>query len=174
MPAEEGKGVGASAKPPEKVGFSLRGRLAVAVVAAAVGVAVWYFAIRTPEPRDDLGRFQGDWTLAVPAGTRDARAVRPKPAIVRVTGDRWAYVIDGKVIQRYAITLRPDADPKEIDLAMLGADDRPNGKVIRGVYAIDRDRAKVAHAPDPDPRPTTTDETAPDAAGTVWLLERVP
>jgi uncharacterized protein (TIGR03067 family) len=141
----------------------------------AVGFGVWYFAIRTPEPRDDLGRFQGEWRLAVPALARGNQpAARGILGVtIRVTGDRWVYLDNGKEQKRYQLQLRPEANPKEIDLVMLGADDRPTDKVIRGVYVIDRDRAKVLHAPDPDPRPATTDETDPKFEGSVWLLERV-
>jgi uncharacterized protein (TIGR03067 family) len=137
----------------------------------AVGFAVWYFAIRTPEPKDDLGRFQGEWQLAVPAVGRDRQpAARLKPVTVRVTGDRWVYVADGKEAGRYAITLRPAASPKEIDLVQLGPDDRPTANVLRGVYTIDRDRARVVTAPGDEPRPTELD-AADGPPG--WILERV-
>ena len=152
-----------------------RRRLALAVSAAAA-FGVWYFALRTPEPKDDLSRFQGQWQLAVPAAGRDNRpTARVVPGVtIRVTGDRWVYLDNGKEQKRYAVALRPEANPKEIDLVMLGPNDEPTAFVIRGVYAIDRDRAKVAHAPNPDPRPATADETDPGFNGSVWLLERVP
>jgi uncharacterized protein (TIGR03067 family) len=142
----------------------------------AVAFGVWYFAIRAPEPRDDLGRFQGEWRLAVPDLGRDNKPVARvvQGVTVRVTGDRWVYTADGKETQRYTMVLRPEANPKEIDLVMLGADEKPTAFVIRGVYTIDGDRAQVVHAPKPNPRPTTTDETDPDFSGNVWLLERVP
>jgi uncharacterized protein (TIGR03067 family) len=92
---------------------------------------------------------------------------------VRVTGDRWVYFDNGKEQKRYAFALRPGANPKEIDLTQLGPDDKPTAFVIRGVYTIDGDWAKVAHAPDPHPRPAALDENDPDFAGSVWLLERV-
>ena len=102
-------------------------------------------------------------------------SARSVPSVtIRVTGDKWVSLDNGREQKRYALTLRPDANPKEIDLVMLGADDKPTAFVIRGVYTIDRDRAKVALAPDPDPRPATTDENDPDSGGSVWLLERVP
>jgi uncharacterized protein (TIGR03067 family) len=144
-----------------------------AVLAGAF--AVCYFALRTPEPRDDFGRFQGEWRLAVPAVGRGnhpvARTV--SSVTIRVTGDRWVYLDNGKEQKRYALVLRPEANPKEIDLVQLGPDDRPTAFTIRGVYVIDRDRAKVLHAPAPEPRPATTDETDPKFDGGVWLLERV-
>jgi uncharacterized protein (TIGR03067 family) len=138
---------------------------------ALVAFGVWFFAIRDPEPADDLGRFQGEWQLAVPAVDRENKpAARTRPVTIRVAGDRWVYVADGKEQRRYALALRPDASPKEIDLTMLGPDDKPTAFVLRGVYQVARGQAKVVAAPAGEPRPTGLDD--PDA-GTVWLLERV-
>jgi len=149
-------------------GGSLRRKLALLLAFALVAASVWYFAIRTPEPTNDLGRFQGEWQLAVPAVDRDNKpAARARPVTIRVEGDRWVYIADGKE-RRSALTLRPDADPKEIDLTLLGPDDKPTAFVLRGIYTIDRDRAKVATAPASEPRPAN-----PEEAGTVWLLDRV-
>ena len=150
---------------------SSRRQFALLAAIVAVAFGIWYFAIRAPEPKDDFGRFQGEWQLAVPAVGRDRQpAARLKPVTVRVTGDRWVYVADGQERMRYAMTLRPEADPKEIDLAQLGPDDKPTGAVLRGIYAIDRDRARVVAAPADDPRPTELDaEDGPPG----WILERV-
>jgi uncharacterized protein (TIGR03067 family) len=98
--------------------------------------------------------------------------VRPTPITVRVTGDRWVLVADGKET-RHSFTLRPDADPKEIDLVLLGPDDKPTALGSRGVYAIERGAIKVVHAPNSEPRPATTDETDPNFTAGVWILERV-
>lgn len=140
-----------------------------AVVLAAFGV--WYFAIRSPEPKDDFGRFQGEWQLAVPATARDkSQAARVKPVTVRVTGDRWVYAANGQETQRYAMTLRPGASPKEIDLVQLDRDDKPTARVLRGIYKVEGDRAEVVVAPDPEPRPTEF-EVGDGPPG--WLLARV-
>jgi uncharacterized protein (TIGR03067 family) len=137
----------------------------------AGGFAVWYFAIRTPEPKDDFGRFQGEWQLAVPAVGRDHQpSIRHKPVTIRVTGDRWVFMADGQDLGRYAMTLDPEADPKEIDLVKLDSDDRPTDIVLRGVYTIDRNRARVVTAPSPLPRPSDFDD--PDGPPG-WILERV-
>ena len=169
------------------MGFRLK-LLALAVALAAVGFGVWYFAFRTPEPRDDFGRFQGAWQLGVPAVGRDKQpAARFTAATVAVLGDKWVFRVGGQEQKRYAAVLRPQADPKEIDLTQLGPDDKPvmlprNGKpapvVLRGVYLIEGDHAKVVFAPDPDPRPTAVsiDIDPPiDSARpvSVWLLERL-
>ena len=153
------------------MGSSRSRKLALAVGLVAIAFAVWYFAIRTPEPKDDFGRFQGEWQLAVPAVGRDHKpAARLKPVTVRVTGDRWVYVADGKEGLRYQMTLRPETDPKEIDLVQLGPDNKPTAKVLRGIYAIAGDRARVVTAPDPLPRPTELDA---DDGPPGWILERV-
>lgn len=141
--------------------------LVAAVALAAFGV--WYFALRGP--RDDLGRWQGEWQVAVPAVGRDHKpGARLKPVTIRVTGGHWAYIADGKELSKYAITLRPEARPKEIDLVRLDADDNPTRFALRGIYEIDGDHATLLTAPNPDPRPTSFDaEDGPPAL----LLERV-
>jgi uncharacterized protein (TIGR03067 family) len=175
LPSGRGAGgVGSSGAWP-----AARARLIAFALIGLVGFAVWYFAFRTREARDDAGRFQGEWQLAVPATGRDgAPAARPKPVTVRVKGDRWVFLVGDTEQKRYTAVLRPGADPKEIDLTLLGPDDKPrmaprDGKpapvVIRGIYVIEQNRAKVAVAPDPEPRPAKFDDAEP--AG-VWLLER--
>jgi uncharacterized protein (TIGR03067 family) len=169
-PFPSGRGAGG-------VGSSLLRRFAPFVAILACGFAIWYFAIRTPEPRDDFGRFQGEWQLAVPAEDRAGKpGARLKPVTIRVTGDRWVYIVGDKDQKRYTMTLRPEANPKEIDLTQLAADDKPliqkwppppRPVVLRGIYTIDRDRAKVVIAPGDEARPTDLDGT--DG----WLLERV-
>ena len=148
----------------------------LALLAAAVGViavGVWYFALRGP--RDDLGRLQGEWRLTV------AGRAGQFPITVRVRGDRWTYLVGGQEQKRYALALRPDADPKEIDLVQLGPDDQPllekherggafTPVTLRGIYAIEDGKMKVLTAPSPLPRPTTFD--TPDGPP-VWLLEKL-
>jgi|GEM_PF-3003045 len=152
-----------------------RRRKRLAALVAAVGLVafgIWYFAIRTPEPRDDFGRFQGEWQLAVPAGTRDNQptARRVASVTIRVTGDRWVWLVGEKEQRRYQMTLRPEANPKEIDLTQLGPDDQPTKNVLQGIYTIEGDYAKVLTAPNSDPRPTSLDN-AEGPPG--WLMERV-
>ncbi len=161
-PSFLGKGAGGLGSSRRKIALGL------AVVLGAFGL--WYFVIREPEPKDDLGRFQGQWQLAVPALDREGKpGARPTPVTIRVAGDRWVLTANGQERGRYAVTLRPEANPKEIDLVQLGPDDKPTGQRSRGVYTIERGRAKVVHTPEPDPRPTDLDTED----GTVWLLERV-
>jgi len=144
----------------------------------AVGFTIWYFAIRTPEPKDDFGRFQGEWRLIVSDG-KDTPG-RPTPVTIRVTGDRWVWLVGDKEQKRYTMELRPDTDPKEIDLTQLSGDDQPviqtwpgpaRKVVLRGIYSVEQDKAKLVIAPDPDPRPTSLD--VPPDSGTVWLFERI-
>jgi uncharacterized protein (TIGR03067 family) len=170
--AGEARHAGSTAGGGRGVGAARSKRIPLAVLAlVAVGFALWYFAVRTPEPKDDFGRFQGEWQLAVPTFDRDKKpAARAKPVTIRVTGDRWVYVADGKEQRRYQMTLRPEANPKEIDLVQLGTDDKPTAFVLRGIYTIDRDSAKVVTASGAEPRPTELDsEDGPPG----WILERV-
>ncbi|MBP3957211.1 TIGR03067 domain-containing protein [Gemmata sp. G18] len=143
----------------------------MAAVAGVVAVAVWYFAIRTPEPRDDFGRFQGEWKLTV------ADRAKQAPITVRVSGDKWTWLVGGTDQKRYAMALRPDTSPKEIDLTQLAPDDSPqqerrDGKfvpvVLRGIYTVEGDKVKVVTAPNPHPRPTAFDATD---GPPVWVLE---
>ncbi|WP_162271894.1 TIGR03067 domain-containing protein [Gemmata sp. SH-PL17] len=132
---------------------------------------MWYFAFRTPEPRDDFSRFQGEWKLTV------ADREKQMPITVRVSGDKWTWLVGGTDQKRYAMTLRPDTNPKEIDLTQLTADDSPLQErrggssvpvVLRGIYTIEGDKAKLVTAPNPLPRPTTFDA---DDGPPVWVLE---
>lgn len=153
----------------------------IGAAAALLGAAaaIGYGFLRSGEPTEDLARFQGEWQLAVPAGDHDSpAAARLKPVIVRIHGDRWIYVANGNEQRRYAITLRPDTDPKEIDLIQLTANDQPlvqqwppppQPVTIRGIYAFERNRAKVATSIGDEPRPTSFEATE---GVTVWLLER--
>ena len=56
---------GSSSPFPSGRGAGVVGLIAAVAALALVAFAVWYFAVRTPEPRDDLGRFQGEWRLTV-------------------------------------------------------------------------------------------------------------
>jgi uncharacterized protein (TIGR03067 family) len=155
------------------------------LVVLAVGFGVWYFAIRTPEPRDDFGRFQGQWQIAVPVepGEKDEKqptARLVKGVTIQVTGDRVVWLVGDKEQKKYTMTLRPEANPKEIDLTQLAPDDKPlmqkwppptRPVILRGIYTIERDHAKIVTALGSEPRPT--DLNATDGV-TVWLLERVP
>lgn len=125
--------------------------------------SAWYVVQRFTVPKDDLGRFQGTWKL-----TPDGRENR-FPVTVKVTGDRWAYMVADKEQKRYLLTLRPEANPKEIDLTQLDANDQPSAFVLRGIYVIDGDGVRIVTAPNPLPRPTAFD--APDGPP-VWVLER--
>ena len=148
-------------------------RLALGVVALALAAfAVWYFALRGP--RDDLAQLQGEWRLSV------ADRAKQFPIAVRVKGDRWVYLVGDQEQKRYTLTLRPDANPKEIDLVQLGPDDKPlmekqkrdepfTPVTLRGVYALEDGKMKVVFAPSPLPRPTALDA---DDGPPVWVLEK--
>jgi uncharacterized protein (TIGR03067 family) len=154
--------------------------LALSIVALSlVSFVAWRLALYALEPKDDPGRFQGQWRLAVPAGTGEKSEARLVPGVtIRVSGDRWVWLADGKEQRRYRMELRPDASPKEIDLVLLAEGDRPRLELrggtmtpvtLRGIYSVERGKAKVVAAVGGEARPTSLD--AADGV-TVWLLER--
>ncbi|MFM8274814.1 MAG: hypothetical protein ACKODX_21120 [Gemmata sp.] len=155
---------------PSEKGAGGAGRLKLAAALIAVLLVGVGLCVALRGPRDDIGRLQGEWRLT----TADRGA--QLPTLVRVTGDRWVYVVGGAEQKRYAVTLRPEA--KEIDLTQLAAEGVPltemrGGEFVpvvhRGVYALDGDRVRFATAPPAYPRPTSLDGT--DGAP-VWVLER--
>ncbi|MDB5309634.1 MAG: hypothetical protein JWO38_3836, partial [Gemmataceae bacterium] len=140
------------------------------VVSAGVVATLWFGAFRGS--KDDLGRFQGEWAITANG--------RSDIGTIRVEGDRWTYVVGGLERKSYRLTLKPEASPKEIDLAQLGEDGRPvtfthgTGKgsevKLHGVYSFDGDTARVILAPGIEPRPLSFDT---DTDAQVLNLTRV-
>ena len=161
--APEAKPAAGTAAPPGKKPRRLRLAAAIALLLAAGGFAVWYFAVREPEPRNDLERFQGDWKLTIDG--------RDTPNAVRIAGDRWQYVAGGADGKAYRLTLNEAADPKQIDLELLDTAGLRGAPVkMHGVYAFDGNKTvRVRIEPAILPRPTTLDD--PDAV--VWVLTKV-
>jgi uncharacterized protein (TIGR03067 family) len=131
---------------------------------AVVGFAVWYFAIREPEPRNDMERFQGAWQIAT-AERGDT------PVVVEVNGDQWQSVANAVKGKAYRLTLNESVNPKEIDLdpvdtaGLVGPSPR-----LHGIYAFENNRkVKVVLNPGVLPRPKTFEE----ADAVVWMLTRV-
>jgi uncharacterized protein (TIGR03067 family) len=142
---------------------------AATVGLAAVGFAVWYFAIRQPEPKNDLERFQGEWKLT-DARQRSIESEEVRLA-VRVTGDTWTYVAAGRGGRAYRVTLNEAADPKEIDLELIDtAGLRGPAPKLRGVYAFEGNtKVRVRLNDLTQPRPKSLDE----ADATDWVLTKV-
>ncbi len=89
--------------------------------------------------------------LAVPIAKGDNQPVaKVKPVIIRVKGDRWTYVVDANE-KHYALALRWRQARRKSDLVQLDRDGQPTAFVLRGIYAIEGDRAKIQIAPDPEP-----------------------
>ena len=144
--------------------------LAVAAGLVLVGFGVWYFALRGPT--DDPGRWQGECQMSVLTVGPDGKLAQlARPGVtIRVTGSEWQYRFGEKDAKRYSAVLRPETNPKEVDLTQLDRDGKPTRFVLRGIYELERNRARVATAPGTDPRPT---EFEAQDGGTVWLLHRI-
>jgi uncharacterized protein (TIGR03067 family) len=123
-------------------------RLAPIIALLALGgAAIWYFALREPEPRNDLERFQGEWQI-----TRDGKDT---PNAVRVNGDTWEYV-GGKA---YRMTLNESA--KEIDLELIDTTGLVGAAVkMHGIYAFTDNRTvRVLIRDTSRPRPKSLDDS---------------
>lgn len=145
------------------------GLLAVLVV---VGVGVWY-AVGRRDTRDDLARLQGEWAVSVNG--------REGVVSVRIDGDRWTYVAQGVERQSYRITLRPEASPREIDLAQLDASEKEAKNTVgradllvglHGVYAFEGDAVKVVLMPGVEARPKSVTDPGDAQALTLTRAKR--
>jgi hypothetical protein len=118
----------------------------VVLLAAVSGTAIWFFAFREPEPRNDLERFQGDWQI-----TRDGNDT---PNAIRVNGNTWEYV-GGKA---YRMTLNESA--KEIDVELIDTSGLVGAPVkMHGIYTFSDNRSvRVLIRPALRPRPRTLDD----------------
>jgi uncharacterized protein (TIGR03067 family) len=124
---------------------------------------LWFGLFRNRGPADDLGRMQGDWVLGMTGRAEDL--------VIRIEGNRLAYVSGGQERSRHRIELSPVATPKEIDLISLLASGQPKiftdgpgrGSEMkqRGVYTLDGDSLVMCLVPVQEgPRPTRLDDPA--------------
>ncbi|MFO0806959.1 MAG: hypothetical protein U0791_27975, partial [Gemmataceae bacterium] len=115
------------------------------VVFVLVGAALGGYALFRGSGSDH-SRLQGEWNYSA--------AGRNNLGIIRVEGDVWSYRSGGPIGRSYRLTLRPDASPKEIDLAQLGDDGRPvtfthgagRGDEVKllGIYEISGSSVRLA------------------------------
>lgn len=120
-------------------------RLVGVAAIAAVAIGAWYFALHR-DSRDDLTRLQGDWNYSA--------AARANAGVIRIEGTTWSYHSGGPFGRSYRLTLHPEANPKEIDLALLDESGQPatfthgagKGKEVKllGIYEFDGDAVKLA------------------------------
>jgi uncharacterized protein (TIGR03067 family) len=130
--------------------------------------AVWYWAFHEPEPKDDFGRFQGEWKLVVSGRDGSPEDDRTPYLPVRITGDQWKYL--GANERTYRMTLNEAASPKEIELTLLDQVGNPVGAYgSHGIYTVERKTARIRVEPVSKPRPDRIDD--PD--GVVWVLTKV-
>lgn len=126
----------------------------VFVLVLAVGLGFAFFR----DSGSDHTRLQGDWHYST--------AGRNNLGVITVEGDVWSYRSGGPNGRSYRLTLKPDASPKEIDLALLGDDGQPatfthgagrGGEVkLLGIYEISGSTVRLALSP--EKRPTTFDD----------------
>ncbi|WP_157369740.1 TIGR03067 domain-containing protein [Zavarzinella formosa] len=113
------------------------------VVAAAVSVAAEPEAKKLPES------FQGKWDI-VSASERgqpgDPDKIKKHP--VTFAGDQMEIIYEGDKTMKHTVTVRPDKQPAEIDLAL--PKDVANGKVLRGIYKFEDGQLTVAVGLDKD------------------------
>lgn len=158
------------AKPRSRSRRRLGRIVAIVALLLACAGATWYWAIYEPEPKDDLGRFQGDWKLISGARDENEGDDRLPPKVVRIAGDRLKFLMGGKEGKTFRIELNETASPKEIELTLLDAHGNPAGGYrSRGIYTIDRHIARLILEPVNKPRPR--DFNDPDSV--VWELSRV-
>jgi len=127
----------------------------VLVVAVGLGFALFRGT------GSDHTRLQGDWNYSA--------AGRNNLGIIRVEGDVWSYRSGGPHGRSYRLTLRPDASPKEIDLALLGDDGQPvtfthgagrGGEVkLQGIYEFSGSTVKLALGVNERPTSLEDEET---------------
>jgi uncharacterized protein (TIGR03067 family) len=159
--------------PAEPAFPSKRSRLArgswIVLLVGICGGGIWFIFLREPSPKDDLGRFQGDWKLTFEGrGENDPTEKLPTVGI-RISGDRWHYLVGGQETKSYQITLQESSSPKEINLALLDKSGAPVvGYLSHGIYSIDGDSARILVEPANRPRPKGFD--GPEAV--VWSLTR--
>ncbi len=164
-----------SAADTPRIASASRGKRRLTAVAVLVGLAmvataIWYFAIRESEPRNDAERFQGEWKLVDARQGENAEDEGFRVA-VRVTGEQLQFIHGGGEGKAYRFTLNETTDPRQIDLELLNGPKLIGPAVkMHGVYAFDENKSvRLRVRPGTDPRPKTLED--PDA--TEWLLTRV-
>jgi uncharacterized protein (TIGR03067 family) len=128
------------------------------LLVVGAGVGIWFAFLRGGG--SDHARLQGEWNYSA--------AGRNNLGVIRVEGDVWTYRSGGPHGKSYRLTLRPEATPKEIDLALLGDDGRPatfthgagrgNEVKLQGIYEINGDTVKLALGVSERPKTFDDDE----------------
>jgi uncharacterized protein (TIGR03067 family) len=163
----------ASARPGAKRPKRTRVWVAVVALVLLAGVAL-FFALRGP--KNDLERLQGEWVIQVPRMDGSEGGTSGPPLMVRVTGDRLAYVAGGEERSFFQVSLNEAANPKEIVLtrvtpegkaaSAMNAQGKQEAVALRGVYRIEKATLKLALAP-PDRSATTNLDDPPPLVQTL-------
>jgi uncharacterized protein (TIGR03067 family) len=116
-------------------------------------------------PKDAKEAFQGGWKL-----TRFAKLRRETPAKelekgkVVIQGDNLIFTLAGQNT-KMTYSLDPKADPPAIDLKSENAP----GKVIRGIYKLEKDKLTICFGIEDSARPTEFKTGRDDS---IMVLER--
>ena len=134
--------------------------------------AVVPFTLGAVSADSELGRMQGQWTMA--SGQIDGVAVPPQTAKTsrRVQkGPALKITVAGQLYLEAKVTLDPSKDPRRIDYDLTAG--RGAGKKQLGIYAWDGEKLKVCFGEPGGERPT--DFTCPAGSGrTMNVWSKVP
>ena len=91
----------------------------------------------------DLKAMQGDWEVV--EKSCGGLLMRQDDVTLRIRGDRMMFLVEGDVRTVWAVTTKPVAEPKRMDLRCVGGTLTGSiGLASLAVYRIDGDRLTVA------------------------------
>ena len=102
--------------------------------------------------QDDLRRLQGDWTIESETIDGQKQPDDIRRTTMTYTGHHWIQRKDGVTTSEGNSEFRSDTNPKEIDIAPLGGPSA--GKVLPGIYRLDRDTYESCFVLPGEERPT--------------------
>lgn len=135
----------------------------MSVFAAVAFVA--FTAAGAPKEKDAKEAFQGEWKLTRFAKLgRETAAKELEKGKVVVAGEKMTLTLGGSNSEM-TFTLDPKADPPAIDLRS----EKAGGKVIRGIYKLEKDKITICFGIENSARPTEFKTGRDDS---IMVLER--
>lgn len=120
----------------------MRPRLLLVLLAIAVlGFAPAPFPkpARPGKDSSDLSKLQGTWDVV--EYLYQGRRSLSEPAQVRISGDRFEFIVRGEVRSKWVVLLDPKTSPRTLD-RRIGDDSRG---LLRGIYRFDGDKLILCH-----------------------------